>query len=242
MPRRRPALLAASLLLAPPLCAAQEIIHAMYSERPPYMAAQPDGSPAGLTGTPAANAFRHAGVAVEWLRLPTNRQLLRLKDPHALNCAIGWFNVPERTAYSKLTRPIYRDHGWVALSNARFAARAYTSLDELMRHPEVRLLVKDNYSYGGLDPLIQRWRPTIAVSTGSTLKMVQSVGAGLVDLMFITEDESQYILRHQAGEYGANLRVLRFKDMPHGSERHILCSKAVPDEVIDRLNKAITFR
>jgi hypothetical protein len=37
------------------------------------------------------------------------------------------------------------------------------------------VLVKDNYSYGGIDKFIQKWNPVVAVSTASTVKMVQSV-------------------------------------------------------------------
>lgn len=230
----------ASLLAALP-SAAQDTVHVAYSERPPYVFVQPDGTPAGLTGTPAAAAFKAAGIHVQWHVVPTNRQLYMVRDASSRSCAIGWFATPERQQYAKFTKPIYRDRSWVIITNAGFAARGIGSLEELARLRDIRVLVKDNFSYGPLETFIRQWQPVMAVSTASTLKMVQSVSKGVVDLMFVAEDEGQYIIRHH-GEHDTNLRLLQFKDMPRGMERHIMCSKAVPDQVIERLNKAITFR
>lgn len=39
----------------------------------------------------------------------------------------------------------------------------------------------------------------------------------------------------------ACLCLLKFPDLPAGDKRYIMCSKQVPDEVIGKLNKAITF-
>ena len=71
--------------------------------------------------------------------------------------------------------------------------------------------------------------------------MVQSISMGVVDLMFVSEDEGNYLMAH-AVEQAANLRLLHPKDMPKGVDRYIMCSKSVPDEVITKLNKAITFK
>jgi uncharacterized protein (TIGR02285 family) len=237
----RRAVFAACLLLASPTTSAEEVIHVAYSERPPYIVTLPDGSLGGLTGTPATAAFKTAGIPVQWHKVPTNRQLMMVKDRASPSCAIGWFNTPERRQYGKFTKPIYRDRSWVVLSNAAFAARNIGSLDELARQHDARVLVKDNYSYGNLDAFMAHWQPVKAISTASTLKMLQSVNTGMVDLMFVAEDEGRYIMEHHAAQH-PKLRLLALKDMPPGMERHIMCGKNVPDEVIARLNQAITFR
>jgi polar amino acid transport system substrate-binding protein len=235
------AVIATSQLLAAPICSAQEVIHVVYGERPPYVTALSDGSPAGLTGAPTAAAFKAAGIAVQWQQVPTNRQLFMVKDAHSQICAVGWFNSPERHEYAKFTKPIYRDHNWVIVTNAAFAARGIGSLDELTQVRDARVLLKDNYSYGGLNPYLKQWQPVMAVSTATTLRMVQSVSKGAVDLMFVSEEEGAYIMQHHNGQAN-NLRLLQFKDLPRGEERYIMCSKAVPDDIINRLNKAITFK
>lgn len=240
--QRSNALMIASLLFAPLTCLAEDTIHVAYAERPPYLLKQADGSPAGLTGTPSVAAFKAAGIPVEWHIVPTNRQLAMIKDPKGLNCTIGWFLVPERQAYAKYTKAIYRDKSWMLLTNLAFAERGITTMAELASQRDIRVLIKDNFSYGGLDKFIQKWHPVVAVSTASTLKMVQSVAKGSVDMMFVSEDEGNYILKNEAGDSAASLRLLPLKDMPRGGDRHIMCSKAVPDEVIARLNKAISFK
>lgn len=237
---RRTAL--SALLLCSSLAVAEDTIHVAFSERPPYTLTQADGSPGGLTGAATAAAFKAAGIPVQWHIVPTNRQLFMVKDQHSPSCAIGWFATAERREYAKFTKPIYRDRTWVVLTNATFAARGIGSLAELAAQRDIRVLIKDNYSYGGLDAFMKQWHPVVAVSTAPTVKMVQSVSKGIVDLMFVSEDEGNYIVQHQGGAHAANLRLLQFKDMPPGLERHIMCGKGVPDEVIARLNKAITFK
>lgn len=40
---------------------------------------------------------------------------------------------------------------------------------------------------------------------------------------------------------GGDFYLLKFSDMPAGEKRFIMCSKQVPEDIIERLNKAITF-
>ena len=238
---RSATMIAVSCLILP--CAAENTINVAYSERPPYMVAMPGGMPSGLTGTPTVNAFKAAGIPVNWQNLPTNRQLLMIHDATALNCAVGWFWTAEREGFAKFTKPIYRDKDWMVLANTALAARGDTSLHELLQRPETRIIVKDNYSYGAeLDKLLAPRKATLAISTASAGKMVQSISKGVVDMMFISEDEGKYVMAHHPVAETSNLRLLHFKDMPHGPERHIMCSKSVPDDVITRLNKAIAFK
>jgi polar amino acid transport system substrate-binding protein len=243
MPFCRAAAIAASCLLAPLASATDDAITVTYSQRPPYMMAQPGGAPIGLTATPAVQAFSAAGIPAVWRNLPTNRQLMMVKDPGLRVCAMGWFWIPERDQFAKFSKPVYRDKEWIVLANVNLAARAAPTLEALLRHKETRILVKDNFTYGGeLDELMRKWGTTRAVSTALTSKMVQSISKGVVDMMFVSEEEGTYIMAHHPAEQTKNLRLLRFKDMPRGPDRHIMCSKGVPDDVIARLNKVIAFK
>src|SRR5471030_1151474 len=142
------ALLAAASLWLPQVCHAEDTITVTYSERPPYMGSVPGDGPSGLTGTPTVAAFRQAGIPASWTRLPTNRQLLMIREPTAKNCAIGWFWTPERELFAKFTKPIYRDKDWQVLANAAFASRGDTSLEAVLLRHETRIIVKDKFSYG----------------------------------------------------------------------------------------------
>ena len=57
--------------------------------------------------------------------------------------------------------------------------------------------------------------------------------------MFAAEEEATYLME-QAGVPANALKLVHFADVPPGERRYLLCSKATPDEVIERLNKVIT--
>ena len=241
MLRFRPAQLWAPLcLLAGTAHAHEPAVQVLYSERPPYLLSSAEGGPGGLTAAPATRAFKQAGIPALWLNLPTNRQLLTIRDSKLPSCAIGWFRTPEREHYARFSRPIYHDKDWTVLAHSSLAEQGATSLRELMQHKDVRILVKDNYSYGSeLDKLLARTNPMLAVSTAPTSKMVQSISMGAADMMFISEEEGSYIMEHHPAQQTRHLRLLHFKDLPHGGERYLMCNKAVPEAYMDRLNSAL---
>ncbi|MGV7206899.1 hypothetical protein ACLB1G_03475 [Oxalobacteraceae bacterium A2-2] len=231
--------MATASLLAGHACATGPAITVTYSVRPPYLLGGADGGPGGLTGAPATAAFKAAGIPVTWVQVPSNRQLMMVKEDSTPNCTIGWFRMPGREQFAKFTKSIYRDKAWIVLAHPAFAARGHATLEEALRSRETRLLVKDNYTYGAeLDRLITRLQPTRAVLTEPTAKLIQLISMGAADLTLLPEEEGSYLLAH-AGERAASLRLLHYKDMPAGNERYLMCSKSVPDDVIARLNKAI---
>lgn len=226
--------------LIPTLSVAEEMVTLSYNERPPYLVPAADGSANGLTGTPAANAFKAAGIPVTWTKVPTTRQMALIKES-GLNCAIGWFKTPEREQFAKFTKAIYRDKPWIVLANKGFAMADGAKLQDVLTTKGVRVLVKEAFSYGPyIDGLLAKIKPTTTVSNGTTTQMLQLINANMVDFMFVSEEEAEYLVE-QAGLKMTNFRQLRFPDMPAGDKRYIMCSKHVPDAMIVKLNKAITF-
>ena len=218
---------------------AQETIILNYNERPPYLVTAADGSASGLTATPAANAFKAAGIPVVWSKLPTNRQLALVREGGGMNCAIGWFKNPEREQYAKFTKPIYRDRPTVILANDRFVVEAGSNLQTVLAIKGVRVLVKDKFSYGPfIDGLLAALRPTLISTVGENSQMVQMIQANRADLMFLAEEEANYLVE-QAGFNLKDFHLIRFADMPAGERRYIMCSRQVPDEVMAKLNKVI---
>lgn len=228
-------------LLVPAVGRADEAIQLDYNDRPPYQVPAADGSAAGLTATPAARAFKGAGIAMRWAKVPTNRQLFNLKANTDLECGIGWFKNPERLLFAKFTKPIYRDLPTVALANNQFKAPPGAKLEDVLALPGVRVLAKDNYSYGPfIDGLLARLKPTVIRTTSENSLMVEMVRLGRADFMFVAEEEAKY-LTEEAGSSMAEFHLVRFPDMPKGERRHLMCSLRVPDDLIARLNRAIDF-
>lgn len=218
---------------------AAEPIELYYFERPPYVAQRAGGADVdGLTATPAAQAFEAAGIAFRWVELPTMRQLVTLKDSPRAACAVGWFRNPEREQQFKFTRPIYRDRPTVAIARTDFQPAGAT-LAETLRAPRLQVLLKDGFSYGPLiDGMLAAARPERVVTSAETVSMVHMVAARRAQFMFAAEEEAAYLIE-QAGVPATQLKLLHFTDLPPGERRHILCSKATPDELIERLNRAI---
>ena len=235
-----PAALVAALGAPPAPAADTAPVDLYYFERPPYVTRRPGSDEVtGLTATPAAQAFRAAGVAFRWVQLPTVRQLVTLKDQAHAACAVGWFKNAEREQQFKFSKPIYRDRPTVALARADFAVSA-ASLADTLRQPGVSVLVKDGFSYGPLiDGLLAQHKPERVVTSAESVAMVSMVANQRASFMFAAEEEAAYLVE-QAGALPHPLKIVHFSDLPPGERRHILCSKATPEEVMERLNKAIT--
>jgi uncharacterized protein (TIGR02285 family) len=219
--------------------AEQNPITLAYNDRPPYIVALPDGSAAGLTATPAANAFRSAGIPITWKKVPTNRQLAELKENTSRQCAIGWFKNPEREQYFKFTKAIYRDRPTVLIARHQFSTQPNETLHSLLLRHDIHVLVKDKFSYGQyIDNLLATLKPPTVVTTNENLQMDEMVRIGRADFMFAAEEEARYLIE-QAGFKPRDFRIIRPPDVPPGERRYIICSKQVEDEAIARLNAVI---
>lgn len=224
-----------------PAALAEDKIALYYNDRPPYLVPEADGSASGLTGTPSGNAFKNAGVPFVWAKVPTNRQLLNIKKNEAMECGIGWFKNPERELFAKFTKPIYRDLPTIAIANNKFNVKDGARLDEVLARKDVRVLARDNFSYGPfIDGLLATLKPTVVRTTSENSYMVEMIRLNHADFMFAAEEEAKF-LAEEAGSSIREFKLIRFADMPKGEKRHMMCSKMVPDEVINRLNKAISF-
>lgn len=219
---------------------AGEQLTVFYNLRPPYLQLEEGGVLGGLTGKPARQAFERSGIEVQWREMPTNRQLLNIRENTGPYCAVGWFDLPERRAFARFSRPLYRDHGWMVLVHAGLALDEHDSLHDVLSRPGLRVMVKDQYSYGAaIDALLLQYKPVMAVSTGTTLQMLQSLAARSVDLMFVSEEEGRYLMANTGAS--GTLRLLHLAQMPKGDSRHIMCSRQVPEEIMNRLDQAIRF-
>jgi polar amino acid transport system substrate-binding protein len=220
---------------------AAEKMDLYWFDRPPYMIERPGTHEvAGLTATPAAQAFRSAGIPFQWVSLPTMRQLVTLKETNRAACAVGWFKNPEREQQFKFTVPIYRDQPFVAIARADYLAQ--TTMAATLRQPGVSVLLKDGFTYGPvIGQMLDHHRPERVVTSAETGAMAHMVAAHRASLMFAAEEEANYRLAPPPPppRLPYPLKIVRFADLPPGERRHIICSKATPDELIERLNKAI---
>lgn len=241
MPVRSSLLIAAVGLMHCPAALADPAIRLYFEERPPYLVRSGDGVE-GLTASAAAQAFKAANVPFVWEMGSMGRQMHLLRENLGRKCAVGWYKTSERTAFAKFTKPIYRDGPIVALARHDFVLAPGRTMADALATPGVRLLVRTRYSYGPyVDSAIKRIQPELVASTLPNVQLIDLLIGNRADFMFTSEEESLLLL-NRAGDRADKLRVVRFSDALPGMERHIACTRGVPDDVINRLNQVITFK
>ena len=219
---------------------AQEPIQLYYYDRIPYAVADNQGGVSGLCATPAAEAFKKAGIPFQWKAMPFKRQLVTIKHNKKKGCGIGWFKNPEREKFARFTDAIYQDKPAITISRKGNVSLAqHSDLQTLLKDRNVKLLVKDGFSYGAyIDGLIEKYNPAVVVATGTNIQMLQMILANRADYFFTSEEEVDYMIQ-SAGYDISRFQKQHHSDMPAGNRRYITCSQQVSQETIDLLNRAL---
>ena len=217
---------------------AAERVTVYYYERPPFAVTAEDGNVSGLIIDPTRAAFDRAGVAFAFEATSINRILALIGEDQGAACSPGWYRTAARVRIAKFTDPIYRDKPPIGLASKSFPVPPGTRADDLLAG-DVRLVMTDGFVYGHyLDPLIARKDPGQIIHLPRPLRgAIEMVLAGHADLALVAEDDAAAFAG--AGVGGPDYPILHFPDVPAGDMRHIMCSRGVPDETIDRLNRAI---
>jgi uncharacterized protein (TIGR02285 family) len=219
---------------------AQNPIQLYYFERIPYAAESDQGEVTGLCATPAAEAFKKAGIPFQWKKMPFKRQQVTIKHNKKRACGIGWFKNPEREKFARYTDAIYQDKPAITISRkGNVALKQHSILQNLIKDKNVKLLVKDGFSYGAyIDGLIDKYDPAVVVATSTNVQMLQMLLAGRADYFFSSEEEAEHMIK-SAGYGVSQFQLQHYNDMPPGNRRYITCSQKVSPETIDLLNRAL---
>lgn len=216
-------------------------IRLYYFERIPYAVKDSQGEVSGLYATPAANAFKNARIPFQWKNMPFKRQLVTIKHNKERACGIGWFKTPEREVFARFTEAIYQDKPAISISRkGNSVLERHKEVKTLLKDRQVKLLVKDSFSYGPyIDGLIKNYNPEVVVVASSTnIQMLQMILSGRADYFFVAEEEAEHIIR-TAGYGVSQFQLQHYSDMPAGNRRYITCSQQVSTEIIDLLNRAL---
>ncbi|MGY3916783.1 substrate-binding periplasmic protein [Aeromonas australiensis] len=218
-----------------------EFITLYYNERPPYLQTLENGEVAGLTATPAAQALQKAGIAFKWTKMPSNRQIQILERNVGQDCMVGWFKNPQRELIGNFSLPLYRDKPTIGLalfSNPNIDSGS--TLEQVLQNRDLRLLVKDGYSYGEyIDGLIHRLEPNRLTTTTENINMLRMLSVDRADYFLIAEEEAQSLILESRLD-PLEFKYIHFSDSPDGGYRYLWCSKQVTKASLDRINQAIT--
>lgn len=221
--------------------AAEVQLRMLFRDKPPYSYLE-KGEPKGFLYERTRKILDLAGVRASYEMLPPKRLFAEIESNHGPVCSFGWYRIPSREAFARFTRPIHQDRPHLVLARRQLAdrLRAAGSLAAIAGDRSLSLAAADGVSYGpDLDALISSFAGRVERMLTAPLQVAQNVAAGRADLMFIDQDDFDY-LRASARDFPKEeLLALSFPDMPPGLRRHILCSRQVSDELMERMDAAI---
>lgn len=222
---------------------AQAPLTVAWREKPPYYYFDENKVAKGFMLERAKQVFAAAGVPAVFVNEPQKRIWANFNHGMPNYCSISWYRLPEREAVAQYSAPVHADQPHAVLAVPAVAARirSHQTLKTLLSDKSLTLGVIDGVSYGQeLDALITTSKNRIMRRTVETSAMFRMVAFGRADYLFVDREDWNY-LRLKFPEL-QSLVLIDFADMPPGLKRYIVCSRDVPAETMERLNRAIQAR
>lgn len=222
---------------------AQAPLTVAWREKPPYYYFDEGKVAKGFMLERAKQVFAAAGVPAVFVNEPQKRIWANFSHGTPNYCSISWYRLPERETVAQFSVPVHADlpHAVLAVPAVADRIRSHPNLKALLSDKTLTLAVVDGVSYGlELDALIASSSNRIMRRTVETSAMFRMVAFGRADYLFVDREDWNY-LRLKFPEL-QSLVLIDFADMPPGLKRHIVCSRDVPAETMERLNRAILAR
>lgn len=207
----------------------------------PGLAEVIDGLPRGTYLPVAAAVAREAGIEIRWEPLPQPRLIEQARVNTPNYCAVGVYQTAERSGFAKFSHPFFLDKPLVvvALKAREAEIRKHASFAALAEDAGLKVGLLEGFSYGPrLDAIIAKMNGNVDRIAGTPMQNLSKLVLGRVDYIVGSADETPR-------GYDGNdvpikdLAVVSFPDMAPGAARHFMCSQAVDDGIVKRLNAAM---
>jgi len=212
---------------------AAELMPVYYDDRPPYFITKTIGQPQGILVSVTQEIFQQAGIEFVWYLMPTKRILETMKAPDARGCSPGWYQSADRLKTYKFTKAIYMGRPQIAVLGPGVEMPAPPVAANLMAGSAI-LIKKDGLRFSdAIEKLISQRDPKKVHSvTFSAIDLPRAVAEGQNFFTILPSEQLPDLL-------DPRLRTVVLSDIPETAERFIMCSTAVGDDVIKRLDAAI---
>ncbi|WP_157201638.1 ABC transporter substrate-binding protein [Massilia sp. Root418] len=224
---------------APAAAAGASAITVAWTDKPPYYYTE-DGLDKGFLLAYGKTLFAAAGIEAAFVREPQKRIWSRFRTGMRNYCSLGWYHLPERTAVAQYSLPIYTDPAQMVLIAPKSVEKvqAHARLASMLADPALTLGLVDGSSYGAeLDGRIRRSANRKMLSNVNSVGMMQMVAADRVSYMLSDRDDWNYTrVRNRSLD---NVVPYEVPDVPPGLKRHIVCSRDIPADTMEKLNRAI---
>ena len=210
-----------------------------WRDKPPYHYME-NGVAKGFLLARAQQIFATAGLEARFINEPQKRIWANYQHGATNYCSISWYRLPEREALAQYSQPIHEDLPQTILIAPGMEERvkAHTTLASLLADPTLTLALVEGVSYGAtLDAMIKAGKNTIMSRTVETKQMMRMLTVGRASYMFVDREDWEFFRDKEK----ASQSLVRhdFPDMPGGLKRHIVCSRDVPQDTMNKLNQAI---
>ncbi len=232
-------ILSAACLGGAGLASAGNVITVAWRDKPPYHYLD-NGAAKGFLLQRTREVFAAAGIEAHYVNEPLKRIWANFQHGATNYCSISWYKLPEREAVAQYTQAIHIDppHVIMVAPDAEAKVRAHATLASLLADKSLTLAVVDGVSYGSeIDDLIKHSGNQIMRRTVEPKLMLRMLTVGRASFMFADRDDWDFFRKNE--KWPRPLVRVDFPNMPPGLKRHIVCSKDVAPEIMDKLNQAI---
>jgi polar amino acid transport system substrate-binding protein len=208
--------------------------------RPPFHYIENDRV-TGLLVEPIRAAFEAEGIPYRLENTPATRLYNTIRNSSGLDCGLGWYKNRQREAFARFSQAFYLDAAIVGVVRKSKGVPPHISAAELLTKWEIRALVKQTFTHGAyLDSLLSNPGDKLHVEriSAEVPKILQMVSADRADLALMLPVEADYVFSH--GVRAEDFQVLHFPDVPAKEYRYLMCSQKIPDDMMLRINKAIS--
>ncbi len=230
------------LVLAAPVASAQDktpVISVAWREKPPYHYTE-GGVEKGFLRFRTIRIFEEAGVPLQFVDEPTKRVWASLQAGKPNYCAMGRYKTLERASYTQYTHALHIDPPQYLLTSSALLGKikSHKTLAAVLADRNLEVGLIDGGSYGPeLDALVRAGANKVTVRTVDSATLMRMVAVGRMSYTFADRYSWDHIRARDP--LVASLHPVDLPDMVPGMTRYIVCSKNMPPQVMQRLDKAI---
>ncbi|RZT11061.1 conserved hypothetical protein [Duganella sp. CF402] len=210
-----------------------------WRDKPPYHYTE-NGLAKGFLLARAQQVFAAAGLPARFTNEPQKRIWANFQHGATNYCSISWYRLPEREAVAQYSQPFHEDlpHTILIAPGMVERVKAHATLAALLADTTLTLGVIEGVSYGPvLDPMIRASKNKIMSRTVETTQMMRMLSVSRASYMFVDREDWEFFRDKEKA--GQSLVRYDLPDMPGGIKRHVVCSRDVPQETMNKINQAI---
>lgn len=225
-------------ILAMAATSSAEELKVAYIEYPPFSYTE-DGKLGGILADATREVMRRAGVDATYQAMPGKRIVTLMMAGEPV-CAIAAFRTPGRESFAWFSPPTYRNAPLAVVhrsGDTRF--EKLRTLDAVLDSPDLVLGLQNGYSLGSrMDREISLRVRKVRQATADLEHLVRMIESERLDYAFLSPEGISGLIEF-TGSHQGKISWYVPEGMPKGETRHIMCSRTVPQDVRDRIAKAV---